>query len=285
MPDDLPVENSSPQSNPPLEYEETPIIEPIPENVNPEFQHVQPQPAAPQKKSPGFLSTIILIIILLMAGTGLAFFFKQFLPSGISLNKLAPSTPVTPTPVPIATPTSAADIYANWETHYVLNGFTRQPIAGISFKLPPDIAAPICDGGSCASQGAYLPGGTRFTLAPRGSGQLLPNYSGQTLTDLSGQAFTSQTASISGLPATDFSGLFVGTTNGGYAFSQMHGLMIQINPTLTLEVSHFTPNGVTADFRSDDDLFTKIIGSFTFPSVTPTFMPTPTPYPTPSQNY
>lgn len=298
------AENFNPQPGAPLQYEETPVIEPIPESVNP--APPLPQPAVPttppvaKKSGPGYLSTLILLIILFIAGIGLSFFLKQFLPNGINLPTSLSTSP-SPTPELVVSPTAPADIYATWKTYPVLSGVTRQPIPGISFKLPPDIAAPICDGGNCASQGTYLPGGTRLTVAPRGVGQLLTVYSGQILTDLSGNAFTMQVASISGLPATDFSGLFTGTTNGGYAFSQMHGMMIQVSPTLSLEINHFTPNGVTADFVSDDTLFNQILNSFLFsaagntkgeilptitvtPSPTVNLTPTPTPtlYPTPT---
>lgn len=263
-----PSESAIIQPGQPLEYEETPIIEPVTENVNPVISPIEPaeppQPTPLNKKSgPGYLSTFILLIILFVAGIGLSFFLKQFLPNGINIPKLTSNKP-TPTAVLTLIPTNPADIYTAWKTYNVISGITRQPIAGISFKLPPNVVAPICDGGNCASQGTYLPGGTRFTVAPRGVGQLLPYYSGQILTDLSGQAFTTKSASVSGLPATDFSGLFTGTTNGGYAFSQMHGLMIQVSGTLSLEANHFTPNGVTADFVTDDSLFNKILNSFTF---------------------
>lgn len=269
MTDEPQTRETTPPPEQRLEYEETPIIEPVAGDLNPSPPTPTPAPVTqmpqPKKSGPGFLTTLILLVILFIAGIGLSFFLRQFLPTGVSMPKLTGPAP-TQTPVLTALPTSPADVYAGWKTYSVVSGVTRQPVTGISFKLPPDVVAPICDGGNCASQGTYLPGGTRFTVAPRGMGQLLPYYSGQILTDLSGQAFTVKTASVSGLPAADFSGLFTGTTNGGYAFSQMHGLMIQVSPTFTLEVNHFTPNGVTADFASDDSLFSQILNSFNFAS-------------------
>lgn len=287
----------------PLEYEETPIIEPVVENPPaPESQFQSGQAGSGSLRQPvtgkqgtGIFSTVILFIILFIAGIGLSFFLKQFLPTGLGT---APGLTISPTPIPTLAPiASPADIYMNWTTYQVVSGVTRQAIAGISFKLPQELAAPICDGGNCASQGTYLPGGTRLTVAPRGPGQLLPDYRGRIVSDLSGQAFTIKTASVSGFPAVDFSGLYTGTTNGGYAFSQMHGLMINVSDTLSLEINHFTPNGVTADFNADDDLFTKIVGSLTLmtnvtskgsviPLSSPTLIPTtllsPTLSPTPT---
>ena len=60
---------------------------------------------------------------------------------------------------------------------------------------------------------------------------------------------------------TEFSGTFSGRTTGGYGFTQMHGFMIEISPTQTLEINHFTPTGVTADWVRDDALFEQIISN------------------------
>lgn len=286
------VPNAPPQSDVPLEYEETPVITPVAETPvgtppapPPESVGQGPVAAAPYKKSSSlmsFLGNITLFIILFVAGVGLSLFLRQYLPSGVPTGPAV--QPSLPTSAPtLSTTQPSPDPYATWKTYQTVSGTTRQPIVGISFKLPPDIPAPICDGGNCASQGTYLPGGSRLTVAPRGVGQLLSDYRGRIVSDLAGQAFNLKQASVSGKPAVEFSGLFTGTTNGGYAFNQMHGFMIEVTDALSLEINHFTPSGVNADFTSDDTLFNKIIQSLDFslgtvPKVTatPTIVSSPT---------
>jgi hypothetical protein len=145
-----------------------------------------------------------------------------------------------------------------------MSGSTKQPIAGISFKLPPDVLAPICDGPSCASQGTYLPGGTRLTVAPRGKGQWLPTTAGAIMTDAGGREFISKVASISGMPSQEFSGLFAGTTGGGYTFAQIRGIVVHGPEGISLEINHFAPTGVNANWDTDDVLFDKILETITF---------------------
>ncbi len=64
----------------------------------------------------------------------------------------------------------------------------------------------------------------------------------------------------------------------------MRGIMIELTPTASLEVNHFTPNGIVADFAADDMLFDAILKTITIAgsapvtiTVTPTKTPTPTP--------
>lgn len=40
--------------------------------------------------------------------------------------------------------------------------------------------------------------------------------------------------------------------------------MIDLDATHSLEINHFTPSGITADFAADDLLFDKIVSSLTF---------------------
>jgi hypothetical protein len=149
-------------------------------------------------------------------------------------------------------------------TQYVLNGLTRQAVADISFTLPGYVLPLACDGSACGSQGTYLPGGTRFTIAARGSGQVLADFRGKIISDASGKPFTVTLTTIAGKPATEFTNAQVGSTIGGFGFSQMHGYMIEVNDTLSLEINHFSPSGNKTDFTADDAVFKTIVQSLTF---------------------
>lgn len=258
----------------PLTYEETPVIDPW-----------ASQPAQAQESSPpieqkhrsgvGFLGNLILFILLFGAGIGLSVYFRQYLPNipeGVPQVKLPqlPKRGITPPVEPIESETPAGPT-SQWTAYQAINGVTRQPITSISFRLPADILEPICDGSSCGSQGTYLPGGTRFTIAPRGKGQILADFRGSIISDLQGQAFTTKTTTVAGRPAVEFTGTFTGSTIAGYAFSQMRGVMVEVSPELSLELNHFTPKGVDADFASDDSVFDAIVKTLELPvsTITP----------------
>lgn len=183
--------------------------------------------------------------------------------SGIVRNVLSepPSETVAtlPTPEPGAATISGTPTQTGWKTYGVISGVTRKEIPGISLQLPPDVLVPICDGTNCASQGTYLPGGTRFTVAPRGAGQVLKDFRGSVISDLRGQQFTVTQTTVVGRPAVVFQGDFTGSTAGGYTFGQMRGVMIEVTDTLSLELNHFTPTGLVADFAADDKLFDEIL--------------------------
>ncbi len=272
-----------------LTYEETPIIEPV---------SPTPEVSQPKQTHGSFGSTvgmILLFIVLFAVGVGLSVFLRQWLASrSVSpAQRTATSpTPIPPTPdVKEASPTSgvlltpsptSVDPYAGWKTNQVISGVTKQPVPGISFKLPPEILTPICDGTNCASQGTYLPNGSRLTVAARGRGQLLVDARGNiVITDSSGKPFTTKNVTLAGgRKALEYAGLFSGTTVGGYTFSQMRGVMIEIDEDETLEMNHFTPSGVSAEFIKDDVLFDKIIASLTvsrFPQATTSATASPTP--------
>lgn len=226
----------------------------------------------PKKKSSSCLKTVgivIAFIALFVIGVNLSSSIRQFLPSGLGGQTETQTTSNQPS----VTPSPSASPAAQWKTYTVVSGITKVAIPGITFQLPPDILPPICDGVGCASAGTYLPGGTRFTVAPRGSGQSLRDFRGSIITDVTGTAFTTKPAVVNGHSVIDFSGVFTGRTVSGYAFSTMHGVMIEANNTVSLEVNHFTPNGVTADFEKDDLLFNEILKTFTFTSITPTVLP------------
>jgi len=241
----------------PLVYEETPEIT---QDVTSDKQQVTSE--APKKKS-GCLGTIFTIIIFLglfIAGIWLSSFVRQFFTSGPIDSTAQEESSITPT---IAT--GSADVNL-WKTYDVISGTTKLPFAGVTFQLPPDVLSPICDGTACTSQGTYLPGGTRFTVAPRGAGQALADARGAAISDVGGASFTSKPTTVAGLPATEFTGLFTGRTVSGYGFSRMRGMMIELTPTTSLEVNHFAPNGIVADFESDDVLFDAILKTITVAS-------------------
>lgn len=220
----------------PIPIEETPEIP-----MEPSAQarpKVPPPPPMPQVSRSSTVIIILVFLILFVAGILLSSYIRPFFPGrGAVIPK---PTSVIPTPTPV-------DPFAGWKT---------LTIAGLSYKLPPDVLAPVCDGASCASQGTYLPGGTRFTVASRGPSAFV--------TDANGVAFVNKDATISGYVATEFSGTFTGRTITGYLFTQMHGFMITVSPTATLEINHFTPAGITTDFAADDTLFTKIVSTLNF---------------------
>jgi hypothetical protein len=150
-------------------------------------------------------------------------------------------------------------------TYSVISGVTRQAVPGITFQLPPTVVPPSCDGESCASQGTYLPGGTRFTIAARGEGQIFKDFRGSIISDLQGQAFTVGEVTVASRRAIEFQGVFNGATANGGVFDQMHGMMIEVTDTLSLEINHFTPTGVVANFTQDDILFADIVASIKLP--------------------
>lgn len=262
----------------PLVYEETPIIEPVkePSPVMPpgsspsQFPHLPSSSPPLKRNSPsgllGTVGTILLFIILFGAGVWLSTVLRDFLPSRLpSTNQ--PTALLSPASTFGIVPTASTDSYAAWSTYDITSGTTKQSIPGISYKLPSDVLSPICDGANCASQGTYLPGGTRFTIAARGGRELLRDFRGAVITDAGGREFTTTPTTIAEKHALEFRGLFTGTTSGGYSFSQMRGVMIEVDSTLSLEINHFTPTGVSADFASDDGVFDEILKTLVLASV------------------
>lgn len=252
----------------PLHYEETPVIEPV-VATPPIVQDENPSSGSP-------IVFFVILVLLFLLGIGGSFFLR-WIPLG--LFQRVEKTP-EPTPFPIPSPT--LDPYFGWKTYYVVSGVTRKAVEGISFKLPPEVAELFCDGLSCSSQGTYLPGGTRFTVAPRGLGQILTDYRGKIVTDFGGRPFVTTPTTVLDRPGLEFIGNFTGTTVTGYTFTKMRGVMVAVTSRLALEINHFTPAGVTADFASDDALFDKILHSFEFvglptPSPIPVLSPTDTP--------
>lgn len=258
---------------PPLPVEETPEILPAPPietpSTNPPPMAPPPPtpppvtPAAPQKSS-GCLRTIgiiILVVGIFVLGIWLSNFIRQYLPGGNGGTVSTQSPTPTENPVSTQSGTTISGTTSSWTTYQVISGITKLPISGVSFQLPASVLAPICDGTNCVSQGTYLPGGTRFTVAPRGTGQVLPDYRGTVISDVNGITFTSNPTTIAGRQAVEYTGTFTGRTVSGYAFTKMHGYMIALTDTTSLEINHFTPAGITADFDSDETLFQQIMGT------------------------
>lgn len=300
--DDQPAGNSSQPENtnvpqPPLTYEETPVIEPVPQEPPEEVPSPPESRPTPHNSIGSTMGMIVLFLALFGVGMGLSIFLRQYLSSrsesSPATESIEPSPTISATPSiaintlsPTATPTAtlapASDV---WKTYPVISGATKQPILGVTFMLSSDVLAPVCDGGNCASQGTYLPGGSRFTVAPRGRGQLLIDARGNVgLTDASGKSFTiKQVFLAGGRKALEYSGNFQGSTVGGYTFSSMHGFMIEIDDGLTLEMNHFAPAGLTVDFAGDEEAFSKIVASVEkkVPSAA-TLTPSPTRVATPT---
>ena len=212
----------------------------------------------------GTIGKVLLFILLFSVGVWLSSSLRQYLPTAAF-----PAETAVPSETPafllsldqttIATPTPA-DPYFDWRPYQVLSSNGR-PITGVTVMLPQDVLLPVCDGSNCISQGTYLPGRTRLTMAVRGVGQPLPNPTGAILTDVSGRDFIQKDTTVAGFAATEFTGDFVGTTAGGYAFSNIRGYMIYLTTSLVLEMSLFSPSGVKTDLAPDDALFEKIVQS------------------------
>ena len=219
----------------------------------------------------GDVGTVLIFAALFVIGVWLAGFLRNVNLSGISGSAL---TGVHPTPTgktPVSGKASSAD--GSWKTYGVISGITGSPLPGVQFQLPPTVLPPTCDGIACSSQGTYLPGGTRFTIAARGTGQSLQDYRGTAISDVKGVAFTQKKTTVGPFSAMEFTGTFGGQTVTGYGFSRMHGVMIETSPTTSIELNHFTPAGGSADFVADDTVFDRILTTFTASSVD---TPTPT---------
>lgn len=303
MDDGLPTQEATAADNSPhsdvvqktpegLPIEETPVIEAVAEapahevaasEAIPQVPDTSALPKKPKKSVVKKLLSVIFFLVLFSAGVWLSSVLRQFIPSEQMTSTLQP----TPSPSAsgfeesaVSTPSGSISAYSDWENYIVINGVTKQPIEGVSYKLPPQVLEPICDSSRCVSQGTYLPGGTRFTVAARGKGQLLPSVGNAVLTDVSGKAFTMKDVLVAGFAAKEFTGTFTGTTGGGYAFTRMRGVILPVDETLSIEFNHFAPAGLTVDFEEDDAVFDRILATFTTGTkpvisitATPTFAP------------
>jgi len=288
-------EPKTPEST--LAYEETPILTPVVEST-PQEQPVESAPVPsiseepqintpelpPKKRSAkSLIKGLLIFVVLFVVGYALSGVVQNLINS--SSKKTATKETITPTPAPTTIPTDTEATESSiavltmptimttpmvqaspsaWKQYNPIHGTTRVPISTIQFSLPNTILAPICDGTSCGSQGTYLPGGTRLTIAPRGVGEVLPDYRGKIISDAAGKALVTKETTIAGKKATEYTTDTTGATAGGYAFTTMHGYMIEVTDTLSFEINHFSPSGVTADFAADDALFKSIVATIKF---------------------
>lgn len=285
---------------PEVTYEETPVITPITETPEPTpieetknteiptpeptLQEQQPDVATPPSQKRSIKSVVKGFFIFLLL------FVLGYALSGVIRNiiNIPKQTAVVPTNkettdeiTPIEKESTKSGIYelsipssagasikqasdSAWKQYNPVHGTTRAPITTISFRLPGTVLAPVCDGASCGSQGTYLPGGTRLTIAPRGTGEVLADYRGKVISDASGKALITKDSVIKGKKASEYMTDTTGSTVGGYSFTTIHGYMIEVTDTLSLEINHFSPNGITTDFAADDALFQSIIETITF---------------------
>jgi hypothetical protein len=102
----------------------------------------------------------------------------------------------------------------------------------------------------------------------------LRDFRGTVITDVNGFPIPTKPLSLEGFSATEYESSVSGQTVSGYAFTHIRGVMIPLTDTLSVEVNHFAPTGITADFAADDVLFDSIIKTFTY-TATPTAAITP----------
>lgn len=292
---DQPPQSNEPPTNlkPTLPVEETPIIEPIDEHVAPVSEPPTTAPssksfhaeehknesshhaavAAPVKHNKGgcgkVLGNIIFFVLLFGLGVWLSTQVRSL------LSPVIPETSQLVTPSPSANPLIDAEGQAvlptgndGW-TSYPLGGSTGEKgLAESAYQLPTSVVAPVCDGARCASSRTNLPGGTRFTVAMRGTGYPLPDFRGAILTDTTGKEFVMKQTTIGGKDVYEYTGNFAGRTSGGYSFTKMRGVLVPITATTSVDFNHFAPTGITSDFAADDALFDQIISRLVVPSAT-----------------
>jgi hypothetical protein len=270
-----------------LTYEETPIIEPIQESSSavavppvqppapvhtetpappePVETHIPGVPHSSPKKNMGkTVGNVLFFLILFGLGVWLSLQLRAFLSSSSESAQVTPTPTlsVLPTLAPVTAASGSANVQGSWITYQVQSGASKKVMAGVSYKLPAAITAPVCDGSNCPSMGTNLSGGTRFTVAARGKGFTLPDFRGAILTDAAGHQFTMKQSIIGGKGVYEYIGDFAGRTGGGFGFSKMRGVLVPVTDLISVEFNHFAPVGVTSDFASDDALLDQIIASF-----------------------
>ncbi len=249
------VNTPVPQNSP---FEEKGLPDPL---ATPELPSEGEQNLLMGAKKGSFFGTVFLLGVLFFIGVALSIPLRMFLTPSPEPTKQPAFTNQIPSPE--AKPDTGT---ASWNA-YLAPG----SIITAAYRLPPEVLEPICDSQTCVSEGTYLPGGTRFTISVKSHATPVTDFSRSVITDANGKAFTTTPATIGDKNALSFTGTN-GTTSGGYAFTQIKGVLINISPLGSLELNHFTPSGITTDFGSDDILFDKIVSSldFTAPPASPT---------------
>jgi hypothetical protein len=264
----------------------------------PEMPNI-PKSYTPRKKSgvKGVLINILVLLIIFSVGVGATVVYRYY--QGLEIQKNAPQAPVSirtiqPTDSPVSTesaviapeasvsakPTLALRITATPASspsptvtpavikNISVSGWIKTeagtkagfPVPEMTLEIPGDFKAMACDPPGCTSEGTEMTGGTRFTVAVRKLYSPIKNFDKSQISDAGGKVFANTSvASIDGKTAILFNGEFNGTTTGGYTFTKMKGAIIQVTPTLLLEINHFTPTGKQVDFTADDAIFDKIL--------------------------
>jgi hypothetical protein len=239
-----------------LEYEETPLIEPIEEKSLPDPLDTPELSTHMRhgKQSPPRIGKVFFYILLFIVGVAGSTFIRPLL-EGISFPAF-PSFTQQNTMVNEKLPPKIipVDATVGWKEYSI-----RVGTHVLTYRLPATVLPPVCDGQACPSEGTYLEGGSRLTISPKMSGSPIANFAKLIVKDAGGRIFETKETVVSGLTAVDFSGTFTGLTTGGYSFTQMHGVMIQVAPAITVEINHFAPNGITSEFEKDDMVFSEIL--------------------------
>lgn len=162
------------------------------------------------------------------------------------------------TPAANLTPPVVASI-SGWQSVTIP---TKVGMPAISIQLPAKNSTLTCDTTACDSKGMLMDGGTKFTVAVHTLTTPMSSISGTLVTDSAGKRFTdTKTIAVSTKEAVNYQGTFAGTTSGNIKFSQMHGVMVLVNSTTTLEINHFAPSGKLTNFPADDAVFNQILGT------------------------
>lgn len=272
---ETPAPSQYPTYQPPVQNPvQAPESPPIPP---PEFPG-----AVPTRRSPlSVLVTVGMVVVLFGLGVLGSMALRQY------LNRTEDSSTSRPMPSPVAEtrdeevdapiiPSDATDsgmvesrdgATNDSPSDYVariLSGVTGEALDGVSFRLPAGVKPLECDRPNCISQGTFLPGGTRFTVAARGRGEKLRDFRDGVISDAFGKEFTVEDITYQGRKAVQYSADFSGSTVNNFGFSRMSGIMIALTDDSSIEFNHFTPAGKQTDFPADEELFEQILVSLSF---------------------
>lgn len=234
-------------------------------------------PPIPMKPTGGahwrkLLINLLIFAVLFGLGIGASLLVQRFFNNTNNVNPGQAYIETTPIPTP--------DNQNNLTRIYRILKDKNDTATQYVVNLPTEVLIPVCDDSICQSRGSYLPGGTRLTVVFKSDPKPAPNFDQTVITDVTGKKFETTTATVAGMLAREYQGVFIGTTSGGYRFTQMHGFMIKVPTGNLLEINHFAPAGITTDFAGDEAVFSKIITSLkseiqdgSAPQFTPTVTP------------
>ncbi len=237
-----------------------------------------PKPVKAAKSIVNVIVIILIFVVLFGVGIFASMAFRQIMPNGIQfpVGGGAAKDEITPLPTPQIVPEDQLPVstqsgivptkFPQNISQNVLMVGGKSAVPGLNFVLPATVAALSCDGNNCASQGAYLPGGSRFTIAARGKGQGLPITKGAKLVDSSGKAFDMSDQVVAGFTVRQFVGNTSGSTMNGFTFSKIRGNILTLSNDLELEMSVFAPAGQIVSWENDNKLFDQIVASVIYDS-------------------